>query len=106
MKKFNLKVFKVSTVIAILLTFVSWVGLEANTAENESNTFWWAAGNVWTILRFPIFTLYQQFLHDQNNLILFSLAVFLNCAFYGFVVERIFTLRRKKTNYPHVPTGI
>jgi hypothetical protein len=106
MKKFNLKVFKVSTVIAILLTFVSWVALEANAAENGSHTFWWATGNIWTILRFPIFTLYQKFLFDQNNLVLFSLAVFLNCAFYGFVVERIFTLRRKNRNYPHIPTGI
>jgi hypothetical protein len=106
MKKFNLKIFKVATVIAILLTFVSWVALEANAAEHGSHTFWWAISNIWIILRFPIFTLYWKFLFDQNNLILFSTAVFLNCAFYGFVTERIFTLRRKKTNYPQVPTGV
>jgi hypothetical protein len=106
MKKFNLKIFKVATVITILLTFVSWVGLEASTAENGSHTFWWAIGNIWTILRFPIFALYWQFLFDQNNLILFSTSVFLNCAFYGFVIERIFTLRRKKANYSQLPTRI
>lgn len=106
MKKFNLKIFKVATVMAILLTFVSWVGLEANGAENGSHTFWWAVGNIWTLLKFPIFTLYWKFLYGQNNLILFSLAVFLSCAFYGFVFERIFTLRRNKTNYPNLPTGL
>ena len=106
MKKFNLKIFKAATVIAILLTFVSWVGLEANGMENGSHTFWWLVSGSWIILRFPIFTLYWHFLFDHNKVVLFSISVFLNCAFYGFVVERIITLRRKKANLPQVPTGI
>jgi hypothetical protein len=106
MKKFNLKVFRVATAIIILLTFVSWVGIEANGTENGSDSFWWAVASFWTVLKFPIFTLYWHFLFGQNNLILFSIAVFLNCAFYGFIIERFFTLRRKKSNYPHIPTGM
>jgi hypothetical protein len=104
MKKFNLKIFKVATVVAILLTFVSWVGLDANRMENGSHTFWWAVGNIWTVLRFPIFTLYWHFLFDHNNIVLFSTAVFLNCAFYGFIIERFISLRGKKSKFPSVPT--
>jgi hypothetical protein len=106
MKKFNSRIFVVATGITILLTFISWVGLEASGMENGSHTWWWAVGSTWTILRFPIFTLYWHFLFNQNNLILFSLAVFLNCAFYGFIVERIFSLRKKKTKAPNVPSRI
>jgi hypothetical protein len=106
MKKFNLKIFKIGTVITILLTFVSWVGLEANGQENGSPTFWWAVSGFWTILRFPIFTLYWHFLFNHNNIVLFSIAVFLNCAFYGFLVERIYFMRRRKANLPSVPNRI
>ena len=34
----------------ILLTFVSWVGLEANGIENGSHTLWWAIGTFATVL--------------------------------------------------------
>ena len=105
MKKFNLKIFKVAMVITILLTFVSWVGLEANAAENESHTFWWAVGSLWTLLRFPVFSLYWHFLYNQNNVFLFSIAVSLNCAFYGFVIERIISMRRKKPEYQTVSSA-
>jgi len=89
-------------VVTILLTFVSWVGLEANATENDSHTFWWAVGSFWTVLRFPVFTLYWHFLSSHNNIFLFSIAVSLNCAFYGFVIERIISLRRKKSEYQTV----
>jgi len=100
MKKFNLRIFRVATAVTILLTFMSWVALEANGIINGNHVFWGPISGLWTILRFPIFTLYWHFLSNQNNLILFSLAVFLNCAFYGFVVERFYSLRRKKSKVP------
>jgi len=105
MKKFNLKTFKISTVITILLTFVSWVGLDANGMQNgSSHTLWGVVGSMWTLLRFPIFTLYWHFMYDHNNIILFSLAVFLNCAFYGFLIERFLSFRAKRAKYPSVPS--
>jgi len=102
MKKFNLRIFRVATAVTILLTFMSWVGLEADGMQNGNHVFWAPISGLWTILQFPIFTLYWHFLHQQNNLILFSLAVFLNCAFYGFVVERFISLRKKKSKHPPV----
>jgi len=102
MKKFNSGIFRLATAITILLTFLSWVGLEASVKESEFQPIWQAVGGLWSLLRFPIFTLYWHFLSNQNNLVLFSIAVFLNCAFYGFVVERFYFLRRKKSKLPPV----
>jgi len=106
MKKFNPRIFRVATAVTVVLTFISWVALEANGMENGNHAFWGAVSNIWRIVRFPIFTLYWHFLSNQNNLVLFSLAVFLNCAFYGFVVERILSLNRKKSKFPNTPTHI
>jgi hypothetical protein len=102
MKKFNSGIFRVAMAIAILLTFLSWVGLEASEKVSQFQPVWQVVGSLWTLLRFPIFTLYWHFLSDQNNLILFSLAVFLNCTFYGFIAERIYSLRRKESKLPPV----
>ncbi len=102
MKKFNLRIFRVATAVTILLTFISWVAIEANGMENGNHALWGPVGSLWAILRFPIFTLYWHFLSNQNNLVLFSTAVFLNCAFYGFIFERFYSLRRKKSKLPPV----
>lgn len=104
MKKFNLRIFKVAMVAALLLTFISWVGLESNDKERQFHAVWSMAGAMWAILRFPIFTLYWHFLYNYNNLVLFSIAVFLNCAFYGFVFERFYSLRIRRSKFPNTPT--
>jgi hypothetical protein len=106
MKKFNLKIFVIATVVTILLTFVSWAGLEANGMQNGSHTLWGTVGSLWTILRFPIFTFFWKFLYEKENILLMSTGVFINCAFYGFIVERIFSLRKKKSKIPPVSSGI
>jgi hypothetical protein len=106
MKKFNFRIFRIATAVTVLLTFVSWVALEANGMENGNHAFWGAVSSIWTILRFPIFTLYWHFLSNQNNLVLFSLAVYLNCAFYVFIVEIFLSLYREKSKFPKFPTHI
>jgi hypothetical protein len=106
MKKFNLKIFMIVTVVAVSLCFVSWVGLETYNTNNRSHTLLWMVGSTWTVLRFPIFTIFWKFLYSQNNILLFSIAVFLNCSFYGLIVERIFYLLRKKPKSPSIPTRI
>jgi hypothetical protein len=106
MKKFNLRIFLIATVIIILLNLVSLSGLEARDTPNRSHTLLGIVGSFWTILRFPIFTFFWKFIYHPFNIILFSIAVFLNCAFYGVIVERIFYLIRKKSKFPPVPTGI
>ena len=92
MKKVNLKIFFIATFVIILLNFLSWAGLQKNDYLNGSNSFWHVVASSWQILRFPLFTLFWNLLFGLNNFFVFSIAVFLNCAFYGVVIERIFYL--------------
>jgi len=96
MKKFNFKIFAIASIVAILLTFASWVGLEVHNSPDRSNLFLGEVGGLWAILRFPTFTFFWKFLYSSNNVLLFSVAVMIDCAFYGFIVERIFSLFNKK----------
>ncbi len=95
MKKFNFKIFAVVSVVAILLTFASWMGLEEHNSPGRSISFLGEVGGLWTILRFPTFTFFWKLLYGLNNVLLFSVAVMIDCAFYGFIVERIFYLFKK-----------
>jgi hypothetical protein len=101
MKKFNLRIFIIATVVTILSTFVSWAGLEAHVTQDRSHALLGEVGSLWTILRFPTFTFFGKFLYGQNNILLFSTAVFINCVFYAIIVERIFYLFRKKRKIHH-----
>jgi len=106
MKPFNIKVFLIAFMSILLLNFVSWGGLEAYNTPGRAHTFLGMAGSLWTILRFPLFTFFRSFLYSQNNVLLFSFAVLLNCAFYGFIAERIFSFFKKKSNIPAAPKSI
>jgi|SRR5450631_3267306 len=106
MKKFNLRTFFIATLVVVLLTFVGWAGLEARNTPDRSHTLLGIIGSLWTVLRFPLFTFFWKFLYSENNMLLFSIAVFLNCAFYAVIIERIFYfLRKKQKNIPGV-TGL
>jgi hypothetical protein len=106
MKKFNLRMFMIATVVLVLLNFVSWAGLEAHNTPDRSHTLLGMVGSIWTVLRFPIFTLFWKFLYSQNNILLFSTAVSINCVFYAIIVERIYYFLRKKPKIPPIPTHI
>jgi hypothetical protein len=106
MKKFNLRIFMIATVVTILLNFVNWAALAAHNTQSSSPALLWVADRLWTILRFPIITFFWKFIYNPFNIILFSISVFLNCAFYAVIVERIFYLLRKKSKIPPVPTRI
>jgi hypothetical protein len=96
MKKFNLRIFMIATVVTILLNFADWAALTAHNTQGSSPTLLWIADRFWTILRFPILTFFWRFIYNPFNFILFSISVFLNCVFYGVIVERIFSLFHKK----------
>lgn len=106
MKKFNLRIFMITTVVVILLNLVCWTGLQAYVEHDRSNHLLWVVGSLWPILRFPIFTFFPKFLYGQNNIFLFSMAVAVNCEFYAIIVERIFYLFAKKSKAPPAPTRV
>jgi len=95
MKKFNLRIFIIATVAVVLLTFVSWAGLEAHNTPDKSHTLLGIIGSLWTVLRFPLFTFFWKFPFGQNNILLYSMAVFVNCIFYALIIERIYYFLRK-----------
>jgi hypothetical protein len=96
MKKFNLRIFMIATVVTILLNFVNWAALSAQNSQSSSHILLWVADRLWTILRFPIFTLFWNFIVSSHNPFITSTAVFLNCVFYAIIVERIFYFFNKK----------
>ena len=106
MKKFNLRVFMIATTAIIVLNFASLSGLEAYNTQNKSYHFLYTMGSLWKVLRFPVFTFFWKFIYGDFNIFLFSTAVFINCAFYAIITERIFSLFRKRAKFPHAPTGV
>jgi hypothetical protein len=106
MKKFNLRIFMIATAAIIVLTFISLSGLEAYQTQNKSNYLLSVMGSLWTALRFPIFTFFWKSVYGHFNIFLFATGIFINCAFYGVIIERIFYLFRKKSKVPPVQTRI
>jgi hypothetical protein len=106
MKKFNLRIFMIATVAIIVLNFASLSGLEAYQTQNKSHYLLSMMGSLWTLLRFPIFTFFWKSIYGHFNIFLFATGVFINCAFYGVIVERIFFLFHKKSKIPPIPTRI
>jgi hypothetical protein len=94
----------ISTVAMVLLTFISWTGLEARDTPSTTHTLLGLIGRMWTVLRFPVFTFFWNFIVSSNSPIITSLGIFLNSAFYGIIVERIFYLFHKKRKI--LPTGL
>lgn len=96
MEKFNNRIFGTAVLVTVLLNFVSWAALEAHETQHRFHALLGILGNLWTILRFPTYTLFWSFLISHNNLIYYSGGVLINCICYGIIVERIFSLFHKK----------
>ncbi len=106
MKKFNSRIFGNSFLIVWFLNFVSWLALEAHETQNRFHAVLGIVSRLWTILRFPVYTIFWKFLFSQNNQIYFIGGVLINCIFYALILERIFSLHKKKSKIPPVSTRI
>ena len=96
----------IATAAMIAVNFASLSGLEAYDTHNKSHYLLSTMGSLWIVLRFPVFTFFWKIIYGHFNIFLFATGVFLNCAFYGVIVERIFYLLGKKPKIPPVPTRI
>jgi len=94
----------IATAAMIALNFASLSGLEAYNTQNKSHQLLSMMGSLWTVLRFPVFSFFWKFIYGHFNIFLFSIGVFINCAFYAIIVERIFYILGKKPTLPPVPT--
>jgi len=107
MKKFNKKIFLTAASVAMLLTFISWIAIWQDDTHNRFNSTWRVLRQLAYVVRFPTHTLFWNFLIRHDNIIYYIGGLLINCFFYGFFIERIFSFfNKKKRKFPPVPTGI
>jgi hypothetical protein len=96
MKKFNSRVFILATFIVMILTLICWTGIVEDEVKKGTIMFWHTLAGIWPIFRFPLITFFGGFLFVGQRFAYVPLLTFLNCAFYGLIIERTFYLFRKK----------
>ena len=75
------------------MTFVTLVAAAArDEGTGGDGTVVKALEKLFYILHFPTHTLFFQFMNGS----IFFVGLFLNCLFYGLVVERLFSFNNKK----------
>ena len=90
--KFNFKIFFITTIICGVLTFVTLVAAAArDEGTGGDGIIVKALEKLFYIFRFPTHTLFFQFMNGS----MFFVGLFLNCLFYGLVVERAFAFNKK-----------
>ena len=83
-----------STITGLLIIISLFGYLEATSGNVSSNFLLVGLSAMFTVLRFPMHTLFIKFL--QDSAILFCLGLILNCLFYGFLFERVYTYSKGK----------
>lgn len=91
--KFNLKIFFIATIICGILTFISFIatfGIDEGTIERNFLTL--TLEKLFYVFRFPTHT----FFFDKMKGDIFVWGLFINCLFYGLIIERIFSVDKSK----------
>ena len=97
LKNFNWPIFLISVMVIGLVVFPSFF---AAFAEDEGTLspdykFWNFFARLFYILRFPTHTLLWSEISEGGPLIYLG-GLFVNCMFYGLVIERLASLLPKK----------
>jgi hypothetical protein len=88
----------------ILLIFISESALYKYETHQLYNLGWKISAEIVSVFRFPTVIFFWKYLISSNNVFLFVIGTFINCAFYGFIVERIFYMFHKRQKLPAVNT--
>jgi hypothetical protein len=106
MKKFNLRIFIISSLVIGLLTFIS-IMAEWAVEDNSPGIglFWIILAKSFWVFSFPINLWLLIFKFNFNASFILVLLI-LNSFLVGLFIERLFYLRKKKSKIPPVPTGI
>lgn len=114
MKKFNLRIFIISSLVIGLLTFIS-IMAEWAVEDNSPGIglFWIILAKSFWIFSFPFSLLFWIFesriIPPRYETITFAFilaGLILNSFLVGLFIERLFYLRKKKSKFPPVPTGL
>ncbi|MEX6687096.1 hypothetical protein QTN47_06300 [Danxiaibacter flavus] len=90
--RFNFKVFFAATIICCILTFVTLLAAAARDEGTGGNGLIVVTlEKLYYIFRFPTHTLFFWLMDGS----MFLIGLLINCLFYGFIIERIFSLRKE-----------
>jgi hypothetical protein len=90
MKNFNMTFFLIATIIVGLLvipSFLAAFGEDEGTLRSD-DTFWNFFARLFYVFRFPTHTLLWPIITKGGALTFFG-GLFINCMFYGLVIERM-----------------
>jgi hypothetical protein len=87
----------------VILTFISFAAAAGEDEGYKLNTIWRIFANLFYVLRFPTHLLFWQFLIKHASPAIYFAGLFINCLFYGLLIERFFWLRRRKSKLAPVP---
>ena len=98
MKKISLWTFIFSTLtvgMLMVLSFLAAWGYDDGSLKNDSK--WMFLVKLFHLLRFPAHPLFGSLIELP---FIWLLGLVFNCLFYGFLIERLISLFRKKQKYP------
>jgi len=91
--KFNFKIFYITTTICCFLTFVTLVAAAARDEGTGGNGIVIITlEKLFYIFRFPTHSLFFEFMDGY----MFFVGLFINCLFYGLLIERISTYYKNR----------
>jgi hypothetical protein len=94
-KNFNVTIFSVVTFIIGLLTLVTFVFAAAvDEGTSNLNPISLLIADLYFLFRFPTHTLFEKLF--LNNAGAFFVGLFINCLFYGFLIERVVAIIKLK----------
>ena len=102
MKNFSFRIFSLSSLVIGLLTFISMMA-SWGVVDNSPGVgvFWIILAKSFFVLNWAL-TFIVWMSGDHPNEVLFIWGIFLNCFLNGFIIERLFSLR-KKSKIPNSP---
>jgi hypothetical protein len=103
MRKFNPLVFIISSILVGVLTYTSFIAGMAQRGDNLDSFFVKLFAPLFYIFRFPTHTLFNFGRGGGDSL--YWIGLLINSIFYGLLIERFFSLSKKKSKIPPVPTG-
>ena len=90
----------------MFLTFVSWIAIWQYDTQDNFHSIWGILRQLAYVVRFPVYTLFWNFLVRHDNLIYYIGGLLINCIFYGLIIERFFSLLFKRSKIIAFPKRV
>jgi hypothetical protein len=106
MSKFSLRTFVYSSAVITVGAFSSFYAAFSNASGNGKHDFLSRLFEIpLEIFSFPIVAAFGWVI-EYAGFVLYFILLFINCLFYGLIIERLFSLSKKKPKIPPVPNKL